>query len=230
MRRGLPGDPDDPQARYLEAAVDGIVVGCLYLPNGNPQPGPKFDYKLAWFERLHRARGRAARVGRAGRARGRLQRRADADATSTRRRSYDNDALVQPESRAALRAGCSTRAGPTRSARCIPDETIYTFWDYMRKRWERDAGPAHRPPAAQRRAARSASSTRASTRRCAAAPARAITRRRGSPCADQLRVGLFGWLSKRFGTPSWSLSASPCAQWPRCSSQWPSRSCHCGFA
>src|SRR5438132_7463111 len=51
-RRGLPGDPDDTHSRYLEAAAHGIVVGCLYLPNGNPQPGPKFDYKLAWFERL----------------------------------------------------------------------------------------------------------------------------------------------------------------------------------
>ena len=53
IRRGLPGDPTDKQARYLEAAVSGVVVGCLYLPNGNPQPGPKFDYKLAWFQRLH---------------------------------------------------------------------------------------------------------------------------------------------------------------------------------
>jgi exodeoxyribonuclease-3 len=53
IRRGLPGDPEDRQARYLEAAVNGIVVGCLYLPNGNPQPGPKFDYELAWFARLH---------------------------------------------------------------------------------------------------------------------------------------------------------------------------------
>src|SRR5207302_10262438 len=52
-RRGLPGDPDDSHSRYIEAAVDGTIVGCLYLPNGNPQPGPKFDYKLAWFERLN---------------------------------------------------------------------------------------------------------------------------------------------------------------------------------
>jgi exonuclease III len=52
-RRGLPGDRDDSHSRYIEAAIDGIVVGCLYLPNGNPAPGPKFDYKLRWFERLH---------------------------------------------------------------------------------------------------------------------------------------------------------------------------------
>ncbi|HMC16345.1 MAG TPA: exodeoxyribonuclease III, partial [Albitalea sp.] len=51
-RRGLPGDPDDTHSRYIEAAVDGVIVGCIYLPNGNPQPGPKFDYKLAWFARL----------------------------------------------------------------------------------------------------------------------------------------------------------------------------------
>ena len=51
-RRGLPGDPDDLHSRYIEAAVGGLIVGCLYLPNGNPAPGPKFDYKLRWFERL----------------------------------------------------------------------------------------------------------------------------------------------------------------------------------
>jgi exodeoxyribonuclease-3 len=52
IRRGLPGNEADEQSRYLEAAIDGIIVACLYLPNGNPQPGPKFDYKLTWFERL----------------------------------------------------------------------------------------------------------------------------------------------------------------------------------
>src|SRR5215472_3379712 len=52
IRRGLPGDPDDTHSRYIEAAIDGIIVGCLYLPNGNPAPGPKFDYKLRWFDRL----------------------------------------------------------------------------------------------------------------------------------------------------------------------------------
>ena len=75
-RRALPGDPDDKQSRYIEAAVNGVLIGCLYLPNGNPQPGPKFDYKLAWFERLIAPCQRLARGRRARGAGRRLQRRA----------------------------------------------------------------------------------------------------------------------------------------------------------
>ena len=75
-RRGLPGDPDDAHSRYIEAAVNGVLIGCLYLPNGNPAPGPKFDYKLRWFERLAaHAAGLLARARRC--ARRRLQRHAD---------------------------------------------------------------------------------------------------------------------------------------------------------
>ena len=77
IRRGLPGDPDDTHSRYIEAAIDGIIVGCLYLPNGNPAPGPKFDYKLRWFDRLAQHAANAARKRRASRARRRLQRHAD---------------------------------------------------------------------------------------------------------------------------------------------------------
>ena len=73
----LPGDPDDTHSRYIEAVVGGITVGCLYLPNGNPAPGPKFDYKLKWFERFTRPRGGPAREGRPRRPRGRLQRHPD---------------------------------------------------------------------------------------------------------------------------------------------------------
>lgn len=137
-RRGLPGDPSDEQARYIEAAVNGILIASLYLPNGNPQPGPKFDAKLAWFERL---RGHAADllanqvpIILAG----------DFNVAPTAldiypTTSWDDDALVQPESRAAYR--CIIEQGWTDALRALyPGERIYTFWHYMRSRWERDAG------------------------------------------------------------------------------------------
>ena len=138
VRRALPGDPDDSQARYLEAAVNGVLIACLYAPNGNPQPGPKFDYKLAWLARLvahaKGLRDSGAPVVLAG----------DfnvvptpADIYSTH--SYDDDALVQPQSRAVLRKLLDQ--GWTDAIRLLhPKATIYTFWDYMRKRWDRNAG------------------------------------------------------------------------------------------
>jgi exodeoxyribonuclease-3 len=137
-RRALPGDPADTQSRYIEAAVDGILIGCLYAPNGNPQPGPKFDYKLAWLDRLNRhAEALLAQeipVVLAG----------DYNVVPTpcdiyQTTSYDKDALVQPASReryAALLA-----QGWTDALRALhPDEPMYTFWDYMRMRWPRNAG------------------------------------------------------------------------------------------
>ena len=138
IRRGLPGDPRDTQARYLEAVVDGIVVGCLYAPNGNPQPGPKFEYKLAWLERLiaHAAGlyASGAPIVLAGDYNV-VPTPADIYATT----SYDEDALVQPESRAAFRRLLDQ--GWTDAIRDRhPTATIYTFWDYVRKRWERNAG------------------------------------------------------------------------------------------
>ena len=138
VRRTLPGDPADAQARYLEAAVNGVLVGALYAPNGNPQPGPKFDYKLAWLDRLIRhAAGLYASgvpVVLAG----------DYNVVPTghdiyETRSYDDDALVQPESRAAFRRLLDQGWVDAIRAR-HPAETIYTYWDYMRKRWERNAG------------------------------------------------------------------------------------------
>lgn len=138
VRRTLPGDPADVQARYLEAAVNGVLVGALYAPNGNPQPGPKFDYKLAWLDRLIRhAAGLYASgvpVVLAG----------DYNVVPTghdiyETRSYDDDALVQPESRAAFRRLLDQGWMDAIRAR-HPAETIYTYWDYMRKRWERNAG------------------------------------------------------------------------------------------
>ena len=136
--RELPGDAEDGQARYIEAAVRGVLIGCIYLPNGNPQPGPKFAYKLAWFERLisHAAGLLAAGlpVVLAG----------DYNVVPTTRdiyptKSWDKDALVQPKSRAAFRRLIDQ--GWTDAIRALhPTETIYTFWDYKRDRWARDAG------------------------------------------------------------------------------------------
>jgi exodeoxyribonuclease-3 len=137
-RRGLPGEPEDDQARYLEAAVNGVLIGCLYLPNGNPQPGPKFDYKLRWFERLI---GHAASL---------LEAQCpvvlagdynviptDADVYKPER--WRDDALMQPEPRDAYRRLLAQ--GWTDALRHLhPDETIYTFWDYWRNAWARDAG------------------------------------------------------------------------------------------
>lgn len=138
IRSGLPGDPKDVQARYLEAAVDGIVVGCLYAPNGNPQPGPKFEYKLAWLERL---RKHAAALFTSGVP---VVLAGDYNVVPTEfdiyeTTSYDDDALVQPESRAAFRRLLEQGWVDAIRAR-HPKERIYTFWDYMRKRWERNAG------------------------------------------------------------------------------------------
>ena len=138
IRRGLPGNPDDAQARYLEVAVQGIVVGCLYAPNGNPQPGPKFDYKLAWLERLIRHAETLRTCGTPVVLAGDYNVvPTPADIYPTR--SYDDDALVQPESRAAFARLIAQGWLDAIRAR-HPDETIYTYWDYMRKRWERNAG------------------------------------------------------------------------------------------
>ncbi len=134
----LPGDAKDSQARYIEAAIAGVLVGCLYAPNGNPQPGPKFTYKLAWLKRLarHAAGLLAAEVPcvLAG----------DYNVVPTpfdiyATRSWDKDALVQPEARAAFRKLLDQ--GWTDALRHLhPDQPHYTFWHYMRQRWERDAG------------------------------------------------------------------------------------------
>lgn len=137
-RFNLPGDPSDAQSRYIEAAVAGILVGCIYLPNGNPQPGPKFDYKLAWFDRLiAHARDLLAADAPAILA-------GDFNVAPTPQdiyptKSWDNDALVQPQSRAAYRRLLGQ--GWTDAVRTLhPHRPMYTFWDYKRDRWRRDAG------------------------------------------------------------------------------------------
>ena len=138
IRAERPGDPADTQARYIEAAVRGMVVTSLYLPNGNPQPGPKFDYKLAWFERLI---GHAAALKR---SRQPVILAGDYNVVPTDidiypSKSWDDDALLQPESRAAFKR--VLKQGWTDSVRELhPDERIYTFWDYKRDRWRRNAG------------------------------------------------------------------------------------------
>jgi exodeoxyribonuclease-3 len=137
-RTALPGDAGDVQARYIEAAVGGVLIGCLYLPNGNPQPGPKFDYKLAWFRRLN---GHARKLLRSGAP---MVLAGDFNVAPTAldiypTKSWDDDALVQPESRAAYAR--LIKQGWTDALREMhPDQRIYTFWHYLRKRWERDAG------------------------------------------------------------------------------------------
>jgi len=137
-RRGLPGDPGDSHARYIEAAVSGVLIGCLYLPNGNPVPGPKFDYKLAWMERLiaHAAelRNIDCSVVLAG----------DYNVIPTDLDVYKperwlDDALFQPEPRAQYARLLAQ--GWTDAIRHLhPGETIYTFWDYWRNAWARNAG------------------------------------------------------------------------------------------
>lgn len=137
-RRGLPGEPDDLHSRYIEAAIDGIVIGCIYLPNGNPAPGPKFDYKLRWFKRLHDYAAELfdldVPVVLAG----------DYNVMPTEMDVYKperwlDDALFRLEVRQAFHE--LVRQGWTDAVRKLhPDEVIYTFWDYFRNAYGRNAG------------------------------------------------------------------------------------------
>jgi exodeoxyribonuclease-3 len=138
IRRVLPGDPEDIHSRYIEATVKGLVVGCLYLPNGNPAPGPKYDYKLRWLDRfiVHAAElvNSASPVILAG----------DYNVIPTERDVYKperwvDDALFRVEIREAFARLKSQ--GWTDSIRTLhPDATIYTFWDYFRDAYGRNAG------------------------------------------------------------------------------------------
>ena len=138
IRDALPGDRNDHEARYIEAAISGIIVACLYLPNGNPQPGPKFDYKLDWFVRLRRHAAKFLKqdlpVVLAG----------DYNVAPTPSdiyptKSWDKDALIQPSSRAAFAS--LVAQGWTDAIRTKhPSKPMFTFWDYKRNRWPRDAG------------------------------------------------------------------------------------------
>jgi exodeoxyribonuclease III len=138
IRRGLPGDPDDSHSRYIEAAVGGIVVGCLYLPNGNPQPGPKFDYKLAWFERLIEHARSLCASGRPVVLAGDYN-VVPTDFDIYNAKSWRKDALLQPQTRDAYQRLLGQ--GWTDAIRARhPEEAIYTFWDYFRDHWPRNAG------------------------------------------------------------------------------------------
>lgn len=138
IRDMLPGDVDDKQSRYIEAAVEGIAVASIYLPNGNPQPGPKFKYKLEWFDRLvDHAAELLAQDAPAVLAGDYNVVPTDFDIYGTR--SYKDNALLQP----APRAGYSKllSAGWTDALRTLhPDDPMFTFWSYLRNRWPRDAG------------------------------------------------------------------------------------------
>ncbi|MCW5712386.1 exodeoxyribonuclease III (plasmid) [Shinella yambaruensis] len=137
-RRGLPGDPDDTHSRYIEAAVNGILVGCLYLPNGNPAPGPKFDYKLRWFERLQAYAAELLALDLPVALIGDYNvMPTDLDVYAPER--WRDDALFRPEVRNAY--ADLVAQGWTDAIRHLhPDERIYTFWKYWRNSFERDAG------------------------------------------------------------------------------------------
>ena len=137
-RSSLPGNLGDHQARYIEAAVNGVLITSLYLPNGNPQPGPKFNYKLAWFERLITHAGELMAAGVPVVLAG------DYNVVPTIQdiyptRSLDNNALIQPESRRAF-ARLLAQGWTDALRRLYPDGPLWTFWDYKRQRWAADKG------------------------------------------------------------------------------------------
>jgi len=137
-RRELPGDPDDAHSRYIEAAVKDLLVGCLYLPNGNPAPGPKFEYKLRWFERLT-AHATALLVKETPAVLAGDYNVMPTDLDVYRPERWLDDALFRPEVRGAYRR--LVAQGWTDALRSLhPGERIYTFWDYFRNAYGRDAG------------------------------------------------------------------------------------------
>ncbi|SFH01440.1 exodeoxyribonuclease-3 [Pedobacter insulae] len=138
LRRGLPGDDDDSPSRYIEASINGMVIGCLYLPNGNPAPGPKFDYKLDWFERFTLHAKQLVEMNLPVVLVG------DYNVMPTELDVYKperwvEDALFRPETRAAFKRVVDQ--GWTDAIRTLyPEEKIYTFYDYFRNAYGRDAG------------------------------------------------------------------------------------------
>jgi len=137
-RSELPGNRSDDQSRYLEAAAHGVIVACIYLPNGNPQPGPKFDYKLAWFERLIKHAQTLFDSGHPVVLAGDFN-VVPTDFDIYNPASWRKDALLQPESRACFER--LLQQGWTDALRHLhPGERIYTFWDYFRQHWQRNSG------------------------------------------------------------------------------------------
>ena len=137
-RRGLPGDPDDSHSRYLEAAIDGRLIGCLYLPNGNPRPGPRFDYKMNWIERFLALAAEHVKLDAPVILAGDYNIiPTPADVYKPER--WTEDALFAREVRAQFEAMLAQ--GWTDAIRTLyPDETIFTFWDYFRNAFARNAG------------------------------------------------------------------------------------------
>ncbi|MEO7444502.1 MAG: exodeoxyribonuclease III [Ferruginibacter sp.] len=137
-QRGLPGDPDDTHSRYIEAEINNFTIGCLYLPNGNPAPGPKYDYKLKWFQRFTEHAAHLLKT------KNKIILTGDYNAIPTEMDAYKperwvEDALFRPETRKAYKDLLAQ--GWTDALRAThPDETIYTFWDYFRNAYGRDAG------------------------------------------------------------------------------------------
>lgn len=136
--RGLPGDPEDEQSRYIQAMVNGIMIVCLYLPNGNPAPGPKFDYKMAWFKRLITKARSLVKLKCPVILTG------DYNVVPTELDAYKperwvNDAVFFPEPRAAYQR--LLKQGWSDAIRTLyPDQKIFTYWDYFRNAYSRDAG------------------------------------------------------------------------------------------
>jgi exodeoxyribonuclease-3 len=138
LRSGLPGNEEDPHSRYIEASINGVRIGCLYLPNGNPAPGPKFDYKLRWMERLN---AYAAELIHSGMP---VVLAGDFNVIPTEQDVYNpkrwlEDALFREEVRTSFQA-LIAQGWIDAIRKCYPEETIYTFWDYFRNTFNRNAG------------------------------------------------------------------------------------------
>ena len=205
IQRGLPGDPQDVHSRYLEASVGGLVVGCLYLPNGNPAPGPKFDYKLRWFERLNVRAAELiasdAPVVLAG----------DYNVIPTEFDVYKperwvEDALFRPETRAAY-ARLLAQGWTDALRKLHPSERLYTYLGLFPQRLCARRGSTHRPSADQPRAERGAQCSGGRSGRYAAGRRAPITRQFGSRCVMR-RSKLRGDVDSRVSTPAHAKTLS----------------------
>ena len=138
IKKGLPGDPEDVQSRYIEAKINGVIIACLYLPNGNPAPGPKFDYKMMWFKRLITKAGRLIKLNLPVVLVGDYNVvPTELDAHKPER--WVNDAVFFPEPRAAFQK--LLKQGWMDAIRKLyPDQKLFTYWDYFGNAFKRDAG------------------------------------------------------------------------------------------